>query len=362
MSPDILLSSTFAQVAVVTASIVVILTFLLTIFAEKVNLMDIPTERKRHNDMVPLVGGLAIYIVIIGSTIVLNFPEKINWIIFSTSVLVAVGVFDDAVGLSVGLRIVAQVTASILVIFGARLWVSSLGLEFWGIDNLPSWLGISFSVFAIVGLTNAFNMIDGIDGLAAGQALIAIASISVTLLLTEGSVYNSDWLLVLASSVFAFFLINLSATPLKRVFLGDAGALMLGFIVALVLIYYTQNPVDLMHPVAALWCVTLPVFDTLVVIARRIKNRRSVFAPDRDHLHHLLTEIWRDQRLALLLILVASVGLNGCGIWITYVVSPLAGIVCFLIFLSMFAYVMLQPGIERSLGLKLDSRDDVITD
>ncbi len=333
------------------ASLVFIL--VLTPFAERLRLLDQPNHRKHHGTDVPLVGGIAIYLVILSAMLVLDPPEKLSWLMLSVSFLVAVGVLDDALGLGVRVRFASQILATAVMIVGSSLWIRSLGLDGWGLETVISWLGVPITVFSVVGLTNGFNMVDGIDGLASGHMLIGLASVSMTLYVTHGEVHQLEWFVILMSSVFAFWLVNLSLTPLKRVFLGDAGSLLLGFVMAWTLIYYTQEPVSLMHPVAALWCVTIPVFDTLVVIARRVKNKRSPFSPDRNHFHHLFVDMGMNPGVALSLILGLSIVVNLFGIWMIYAFSPLVSLVTFGVLLVGFGYGMLHPSIERQLALKL---------
>lgn len=327
--------------------------FLLTPLAERFHLLDKPNHRKHHEASVPMVGGLAIYLVIISAMVVLDLPHKLSWLIFSVGILVAVGAIDDALNISVWVRFVSQFIAAGLMIAGSSLWIQSFGVNAWALDSINAWAGIPITIFAVIGLTNGFNMVDGIDGLAAGHMLVGLVAVSLTLFIRHGYIHQAEWIGILIAVVFAFWLVNLSLTPLKRVFLGDAGSLLLGFIMAWTLIYYTQEPIALLNPVVALWCVAIPVFDTLVVIARRVKNRQSPFSPDRNHIHHLLVDIGVNSRITLFLILGLSAFLNLIGIWITYAVSPLASLIAYALMLIGFAYGMLNPSIQRQLLLKL---------
>ena len=325
----------------------------LTPFANMLSLIDHPDHRKIHRAPVPMVGGVAIYLVILSTLLIWNPPDKVAWLLLSVSILVAVGTFDDAFDLGVRVRFAAQLLATGIMTAGGGFWISSLGIDLWWIDRSLAWVGIPVTVFAVVGLTNAFNMVDGIDGLASGHMLIGLLTVGSTLLAVNGSVHQLEWLVILWSAVFGFWLVNLSLTPLKPVFLGDAGSLLLGFIMAWTLIYYTQKPVALMHPVAALWCVTIPVFDTLVVIARRIKNKRSPFSSDRNHLHHIFVDMGICPRNVLFLILGVSAALNALGIWIIYSLGPIASIGLYALALGVFGYGMLHPSVEKNLAIKL---------
>ncbi len=125
--------------------------------------------------------------------------------------------------------------------------------------------------------------------------------------------------------------------------LGDAGSLYLGFAIAWMLIYFSQQPVSKIEPVAALWCVAIPVWDTLVVMARRIKNGRSPFAPDRNHFHHLFVDMKMDSRLALAVILGISILFGAFGIWLNYAISPVFSLITYALMFLIFGYGMLHP-------------------
>ena len=338
---------------ILTGLVVFVFISVLTPFADRLRLLDRPDHRKRHNTPVPMVGGLAIYLVIVSAMMISDPPEKLYWLMLSISILVATGVLDDAFELGVTVRFVSQIFAAVVLIAGDSFWIRSLGIDLWGLDSILVWFGIPITIFAMVGLTNGFNMVDGMDGLASGHTLVGLGSVCLTLYVTRGQVHQLEWLLTLMSAVFAFWLVNLSLTPLKRVFLGDAGSLLLGFVMAWTLIYYTQKPVALMHPVAALWCVTIPVFDTLVVIARRIKNKRSPFSSDRNHFHHMFVDMGMSSGVALALILGLATVLNAFGVWMTYAISPAASLSAYCLLLMGFGYGMLHPSIERKLALKL---------
>ena len=325
---------------------------LLSWIARAVSLMDEPGDRKHHEEAVPVVGGLAIYLVLSGALMTIDLPDELFWLSLSAGILVVVGALDDAFGLNVPVRFSAQIIATFVMFAGSSVWIRSLGFDLLYLEP-HTWMGIFITVIAVVGLTNGFNMIDGIDGLASGLALVTLASVWLTIEFTGQILREVDWMLVLMSSVFMFWVVNLSLTKLERVFLGDSGSLLLGFLMSFVLVYYTQEPIALLHPVVALWCVTIPVFDTLVVIARRMKNKRSPFSSDRSHFHHLLLDMGIKPRTTLWMILGLSVVLNAFGIWITYVISPFAALIAFAILLTGFGYGTLHPSNVRLIALKL---------
>ena len=325
---------------------------LLTPFAQRFRLLDIPDNRKLHNAPVPMVGGLAIYLVIVSGFALFDPPIKAHWFAFALTLLLGVGLLDDAFGLGIKTRIFAQFIGSLVMVFGADLSIQSVGLGLpW--DGALGLLGVSITLFAVIGLTNGFNMVDGIDGLASGHLLIGILSLVGIQVWMFGGVHQGIWLSVLFAAVFGFWLVNMSLTPLKQVFLGDSGSLLLGFIMSWLLVYYSQAPVARIEPVAALWCVSLPVMDTLVVIVRRLKNRRSPFSSDRNHLHHLLVDQGVHPTKALGCILLFATVVNLVGILATYHISPVFGFFTFACALLLFGYFMLHPEFERRLLLKV---------
>ena len=320
--------------------LVLLFIYILTPVAHRHGLLDSPDHRKKHSTDVPLVGGLAIFFSILVGLVFSDSDEIMLWLILSGGILLLVGALDDAINLGIRIRLVAQCSATIVMIEGGSFWIRSLGLDWGGLTWLPNWLGIAITLFAVVGLTNGLNMVDGIDGLAAGQVLVALISISLTLQLLHGSVHNSHLLIFFGSAVLGFILVNLSITPLRPVFLGDAGSLLLGFLLAWVLIFYSQPPLSLIEPVAVLWCVTIPVFDTLFVIIRRLCAKKSPFSSDRSHMHYLLVDIGVSHRIVLTLILVSSLMLNLLGIWITYIFTPLLSLACYAVFFGLFSLFM----------------------
>ena len=323
-----------------------VLILILAPFADRLRLLDRPDLRKSHQAPVPMVGGLAIYLVLLASFILIGPPLKAGWFLFALTLLVATGLLDDAFGLGVKTRIAAQSLATAVMVFGAGLSIQWVGLGIPG-DGALGLMGVGLTLFAVVGLTNGFNMVDGIDGLAAGHLMIGVLCLAGIQVWAYDSVYQAEWLSLLFSAVFAFWLVNMSLTPLKPVFLGDSGSLLLGFTMSWLLIYYTQAPIGLIEPVTALWCVTLPVFDTLVVIARRLKNRRSPFSPDRNHLHHLLVDQGASPRVALAVILGASLVVNAAGIVVSSMFGAWSGLAAYGVAFVVFGYLMLHPEVER---------------
>lgn len=319
----------------------IVLIWALTPLAERFNLLDIPDERKRHGDPVPLIGGLAIYIIVVTAMSLMELPEKLSWLIFSTSLIVCVGCIDDVFGLTVRVRLTAETIAVGIMIFGGGLWISEVYIheEF---SQLSFWVGVVFTTVAVVGLTNGFNMLDGLDGLAAGHVLVSLSTLIYAIGSTGNYPDNIIWIIIIMSATFAFFLVNISLTPLKRVFLGDGGSLSLGFMVSWALIYYSQSPGREIEPIIALWCVTLPVFDTVAVIINRILRKKGLFIPDRTHLHHVLVDKGFCHIRVLAFILCITGSLNALGVAISSIVTPLISFIIYLVFMMAYVAIVIK--------------------
>jgi UDP-GlcNAc:undecaprenyl-phosphate GlcNAc-1-phosphate transferase len=282
------------------------------------NLVDIPAGRKQHVGHIPLIGGLSIYVgVLVAVLTVYPIHDKLFYLLASASLILVAGLVDDLQQLGVRVRIIIQAIACIIMIKGAGVYVESLGDLFgMGEIHLGQW-GVPLTVFAVIGLVNAINMSDGIDGLTGSLALVAILGVFV---FESMSGYNRlfDFLLVMAVALVPYLLTNLSIISNRKIFLGDAGTMFIGFILAWVLIELSQGGASglgkAMEPVSVLWCVALPVIDTLVVIIKRLKSGRSPFHPDRAHFHHMLQDMGlgpRQTLLAMVMMALALVVLGG---------------------------------------------------
>jgi UDP-GlcNAc:undecaprenyl-phosphate GlcNAc-1-phosphate transferase len=228
--------------------------------------------------------------------------------------LVLVGVLDDLRELSPEQRLWAQILAALLMVGGGGIvlddlghllaseWLLSLGVLAWPI-----------TVFATVGVINAMNMSDGLDGLAASFALITLGSLS--LFAWRGEDYGIlSLLLMLVLVVLPFLTVNLRSNGSAQVFMGDAGSMFLGFSLAWLLIQASQGEGRLMAPVTALWIFALPLLDTITLLIRRSIMGRSPFLGDREHLHHLLLLAGFTERQTLLLMVALATAAAAFGV------------------------------------------------
>ena len=281
------------------------------------NLVDIPTDRKQHVGHIPLIGGLSVYVgVLVAILAIYPLHDKLFYLLASASLILVAGLVDDLRQLGVWVRILIQTIACVIMIKGAGVYVESLGDLFgMGEIHIGQW-GILLTIFAVIGLVNAINMSDGIDGLTGSLALVAIIGVFV-FESVSGNYRLFDFLLVMAAALVPYLLTNLSIISDRKIFLGDAGSMFIGFILAWVLIELSQGgPLGVnkaMQPVSVLWCVALPVIDTLVVIVKRLKAGRSPFHADRTHFHHMLQDLGLGPRQTLLVMIMISLLLVAIG-------------------------------------------------
>ncbi|MGA8206140.1 MAG: MraY family glycosyltransferase, partial [Woeseiaceae bacterium] len=263
--------------------------YLLTPIAGKLGLMDQPSGRKKHVGMIPLVGGIAIWLSLAICLLFIGITPKLLFFVIGGGLLALVGAIDDATDMSPTWRLVVQITAALIMCLFGGVVVRTLGdIVIPGIDLALGFAAIPFTVFAVVALVNAVNMCDGIDGHCGTQVFIPLAGLTI-LVSTKGDTQNVLPLLIICGCILGFLLFNMR-TPWRSkasVFLGDAGSNLLGFALAWFLIDTSQGPDAVMAPVGVLWFALLLIYDTVEVVARRVVRRKSPFEANDEHLHHV---------------------------------------------------------------------------
>lgn len=273
-------------------SAVVALIYLLDPLARRIGLLDHPGGRKDHAAPTPVTGGLAIAVgTIIPALLLTELSPQLKGLGVAAAILLITGVIDDLKDLRWQIRICAQAAAGLAIALIGDVKVEQIGPVF-GLGELAlGWLSIPFTVLATVGLINALNMCDGLDGLAGALVLCAL----VMLIAASAYAGNSELmhgLTLIAGAVAGFLTFNLRTPWRKRasVFLGNSGSAYLGLVIAWACFRLTQNPGHPVTPVLAPFLIAPPVIDCLTLIGRRIVARRSPFAADRTHAHHLMLE------------------------------------------------------------------------
>ncbi|MBB1429370.1 UDP-N-acetylglucosamine--undecaprenyl-phosphate N-acetylglucosaminephosphotransferase [Pseudoalteromonas sp. SG43-4] len=290
--------------------------FLMRKVARKVGLVDKPSGRKVHTGNIPLVGGVAICITIVNY--IYTHPGMINHAnLFMLSIcgLTAVGALDDRFDLSVKVRMLVQALISFAMIYYADANLHTLGdmFGFGGTDL--GYFGTVITILAVIGCINAFNMVDGIDGLLGGLSIVTFASLGILLGLS-GEQSLSYLCLLLVVCMVPYIIMNLGLIGRERkVFMGDAGSMMIGFTVIWLLIGASQTSGNAMiRPVTALWLIAVPLMDMTAIMIRRVKQGKSPFKPDRDHLHHICQRLGCSPTQTLILICSIAAILAGVGI------------------------------------------------
>ena len=264
--------------------------------AEKKNLMDEPGDRHAHKTRIPTLGGIGIFAGVIFS-IVLWTPfdvfQDLQYILCAFIIIFLIGAKDDILPMSPFRKLMGQIFAAALVVFKAQIRLTSLyGL--FGVYDIPYWASILLSVFTILVIINAFNLIDGINGLS-GSISTLIALVLGTWFMLVDQIEFAIIAFALAGSVIAFLKYNF--TP-ARIFMGDTGALLIGLICSILAIKFIdlhQKIPDSIYavksaPAVAIGILILPLFDTLRVFVIRTARGRSPMTPDRNHIHHLLLD------------------------------------------------------------------------
>jgi UDP-GlcNAc:undecaprenyl-phosphate GlcNAc-1-phosphate transferase len=275
--------------------------------APALGLIDHPCHRKHHADPVPLVGGLAVFATLCVAFLLLPTVRDQWPLLLAVALLVAVGTGDDAHELRPAVRFAAQIVACLAMIYVAGVEIESVG-NLIGFGPIGMWVfAVPITVFAVVGVINAVNMIDGADGLAGSVSLVALAWYGGMAQLS-GFVGLMTVAIVLCGALAGFLAFNLRFPwqPKARVFLGDAGSTLLGFVLAWMAVTLTQGPAGSVPPISALWVLLLPLADTVSLCARRLRRGQSPFEANREHIHHLLLALGLTHTQTLLALVAGS--------------------------------------------------------
>jgi UDP-GlcNAc:undecaprenyl-phosphate GlcNAc-1-phosphate transferase len=259
--------------------------------AVKMNAMDFPNPRKVHARPVPKIGGIAMALgVLVPVALYVNGDRFVNSVLIGAWIVVITGVIDDFKGLGYKAKFAGQVAAALVVIFYGGLQICSLGSCLPEDTLLPNYLAAPVTLLVIVGVTNAINLSDGLDGLAAGSSLLIFLCISY-LAYTGLYLPGNQFIAVLAVAVIgaSFGFLRFNTYP-ATVFMGDAGSQLLGFLAITLSLGLTQanTPLSAFLPLILLG---FPVLDTVTVMVERVSKGRSPFVADKNHFHHKLMRI-----------------------------------------------------------------------
>lgn len=291
--------------------------FLMRKVAKSIGLVDKPNARKHHTGAIPLVGGIAISLTI--SQFIATHSNVIphsQLFLASIATLIIVGALDDKFDISFKIRLVVQALLSIVMMYFADIRLDNIGNLFGMGDLHLGPLSFVVTILAVIGAINAFNMVDGIDGLLGGLATVTFGGIAI--LLKVDSQYGLAYLcLVFIAAIIPYILMNLGLLGRERkVFMGDAGSMMIGFTVIWLLLGASQDPsATLIRPITALWLIAIPLMDMAAIMFRRVRRGDSPFKPDREHLHHIFQRLGCTSRQTLAVICLIASAFVGFGVY-----------------------------------------------
>ncbi|MCM3092550.1 MULTISPECIES: MraY family glycosyltransferase [unclassified Cytobacillus] len=280
----------------------VIMTPFVKKLALKIGATDRPNHRKVHQKVMPRLGGLAIYISFLLGMLIFQ-PDKDYHIpiLVGSLLIVILGVLDDKYELSAKIKLIVQIAAALIVVLWGGVDVNSINTPFGG-EIKFGYFAIPITVLWIVGVTNAINLIDGLDGLAAGVSSIALITISSMAIIMGNTYVIAVSALVLVSTL-GFLFYNFHPA---KIFMGDTGALFLGYIIGVLSLLGFKN-VTVISFIIPILILGVPLSDTFFAIIRRIVNKKPLSAPDKSHLHHCLLDLGFTHRQTVLMIYAISV-------------------------------------------------------
>jgi UDP-GlcNAc:undecaprenyl-phosphate GlcNAc-1-phosphate transferase len=309
-------------------------------FGARRGLVDSPDVRKQHSGHVPLTGGIAIFVTLLFGTFTLGIAPYTYSMLLIAGGVFAVGVFDDFRQISAGARLFLQFGSGVLLATYGGIAITDVG-NLLGLGNIPLLLlGVPLTALAVAGLSNAYNMIDGIDGLAVSVITLPLLVLYLLALQADHAMANALLLMLVPLVVFLLFNLGPNNRLLPKVFLGDAGSVTMGFLVTASLVYFSQGENALILPVTALWLVTMPLMDMLATMLRRFKHGHKLMQADRSHLHHTLIARGLGRRQVLLLLVTYAVICALIGLLLESVPEYLSLLCYFLLFCAHCLFVV----------------------
>src|SRR5262245_2058133 len=272
--------------------------------ADRLHVIDVPGPRKVHARPIPRVGGVA---MVAGALVPLLFwlegGPTLQAYLAAALLLLLFGIWDDRVSLGYLSKFVGQIIAAIIVVEWGGVLIHSLTLT--DRVELPDQLALPLTVLFLVGITNAINLADGLDGLAGGTTLLSCCAIAM-LGMAIGDRFVATVAIVLAGSILGFLRYN---TYPARIFMGDGGSQFLGFTVGVIAVLLTQSESAPISAALPLLLLGVPILDTLMVMVQRIAEGRSPFSADRNHIHYRLLGLGFDHHEAVVVIYLLQAAL-----------------------------------------------------
>jgi UDP-GlcNAc:undecaprenyl-phosphate/decaprenyl-phosphate GlcNAc-1-phosphate transferase len=298
-------------------------------FARRMGVLDQPAARKIHQVATPRLGGIAIFFgVIVPGLLFISHEPVVRGILAGAALVTLLGVLDDTRDIPPLTKLAGQLAvALLLVLYGVRVeWLTIPGL---GVVPL-GWVGIPFSVIWVVAFMNIVNFIDGMDGLAAGVCAISSLTFAV-IAVSLGQFEMGILAAIVAGATIGFLWHNFHPAS---IFMGDSGALLLGFLLGAISLQGTLKGVATVALLIPLLVLGIPIFDTGFAIARRVKNRRPIYAADRGHLHHRFSNLGFSQRQTVIILYswsglmsLLALAMRFAPVWLVLAIAVIVGAV-----------------------------------
>lgn len=285
--------------------------------AQRFQFVDIPDGRKVHVGAIPRIGGIAMAIgAVVPMVTWLPLDHEVSGVLLGLGVILFFGVWDDRVDLDYRLKFLGQGMAIITIIFYGGVHITHIPFldSFLGVTELPFWMSVALTTFVLLAVTNAINLSDGLDGLAAGTTLL---SLGLIVFLAYGVQLGAVSLIGLAvmGSILGFLRFN---THPARIFMGDGGSQFLGLTVGVLALMLTQGRRADFSPMLPFLLLGLPLLDTAMVMVKRISEGRSPFSPDRNHIHHRLLALGLNHYEVVFVIYLLQAGLTATAYLLRY--------------------------------------------
>ncbi len=322
------------------AAMALILNWIVIYVARRVGLTDIPDRRKKHQGAIPLTGGIAIFATLLAGIAFLGITPYTNNMLIVATLVFSIGVYDDFDNLGAALRLIIQYGSGIALATYGGIYIENVGnlLNYGDIPLLL--LSAPLTALSVAGLSNAYNMIDGIDGLAAATILLPLLILYGLALADNNPMAPTLLLMVIPLCIFLIFNLGPDNSIFPKIFLGDAGSTTMGFLVTASLVYFSQGEDAVILPVTALWLVTVPLMDMLATMLRRWRSGRKLMTADRSHLHHTLMDRGLSGRATLIALIIYATVCASFGLALQAVAESLSLLMYFLLFLAHCFFVI----------------------
>lgn len=329
------------EIVLVTFAVSLILIPIAKKIANHVGAMDIPNERKVHKQPMPRLGGLAIFgAFLLGYVLYGDITSQMLSILIGTFIIFLIGVFDDINPIRAKYKFLVQIVAALIVVIYGQIYfteITFLGMHM----TFPLPIAYALSTFFIVAISNAINLIDGLDGLAGGVSSIYFLTISI-IAIVFNRLGGLDIILslIMLGSTLGFLVFNF---PPAKIFMGDSGSLFLGFMIAIISLlgYKVATLTSLVIPMTVL---AIPIFDTLLAILRRLLKGESIGTPDKEHFHHQLLKMKFTTRTSIIIIYLINIMFSVISILYTLGETKVT-VIIYSILLVILLYIILKTDI-----------------